>query len=391
MGLNWRSPVARAILHGERVSALLIGSDYDDHSRHSDTLMYVSYEPRSRFLDVLSIPRDTLMNIPNLPSVRRVNELFAYEFRHAGRDFNIASLALKGYVETMLSGAPRGLSIPYYFAVDYKSFRSVIDAMGGIYVKVTEPMHYDDGWGHLHIHFEPGTYLMDGRSALQYVRYRGGSNADHGRVLRQQIFVKEVIKRMKSPVLLWSLPKYAKLVLSGVHTNFSEWDLFSLLLEGRRMKWKNLRLFGLPGSSQGVFWKMNPERTRLIVSMMQTPVTQEEAPSLEGRSRALLEFKGASTVEVWNASHHPNAARVAVRVLRDRGFDVVEFGTFSARQQRTLVIDRSGQLRPAQAVAEALQAVHPEVVSRVDLTRHVDVSVILGNDASFKDAKGWGW
>src|SRR3989344_3433148 len=113
MGLNWRSPVARAILHGERVSALLIGSDYDDHSRHSDTLMYVSYEPRSRFLDVLSIPRDTLMNIPNLPSVRRVNELFAYEFRHAGRDFNIASLALKGYVETMLSGATRGLSIPY--------------------------------------------------------------------------------------------------------------------------------------------------------------------------------------------------------------------------------------------------------------------------------------
>jgi len=46
--------------------------------------------------------------------------------------------------------------------------------------------------GHLHIHFQPGTYLMNGHTALQYVRFRG-SNADQGRVLRQQLFVKELL------------------------------------------------------------------------------------------------------------------------------------------------------------------------------------------------------
>ena len=67
------------------------------------------------------------------------------------------------------------LDIPYFFTIDYQGFRSLIDAMGGVYVKVNEPMHYDDSWGKLHIHFDPGTYLLDGKKSLEYVRFRGGS------------------------------------------------------------------------------------------------------------------------------------------------------------------------------------------------------------------------
>jgi polyisoprenyl-teichoic acid--peptidoglycan teichoic acid transferase len=387
--LNAQSPVARTLLRGERVTGLVIGSDYDDYARHSDTLMMVSYDPKSRFLDVLSVPRDTQISIPGRPAIRRVNEIFAYEFHHSGRDFNIASMALKGYVETLLStGAARPLQIPFYFTVDYKSFRALIDAMGGIYVRVTEPMHYDDNWGKLHIHFEPGTYLMNGQKALEYVRYRG-STADQGRVLRQQIFIKDMLQRMKNPVMLWNIPKYTRVVLDGVHTNFTPWDLFSLILESRRIQWKNLRLFAVPGAPVGVLWKMNPVMTQHILSMMQAPVKKTAPVVPEERSRALLESKGAATVEVWNASGRPNAARAVVQLLRDNGFDVVVFGNFASKQQRTLVIDRSGHLRPAQAVAQALKAVHPDVVTRVDLSRQVDVSVILGHDAAFSEKMKW--
>src|SRR4051812_14181601 len=120
MLLNASSPVARQLLRGERITGLLIGSDYEDRTRHSDTLMYISYDPRSRFLDVLSIPRDTMVKVPEMPAVRRVNEIFTYEFKHSNKDFNIASMALKSYVETLLSsGTAQGLSIPYYFTIDY--------------------------------------------------------------------------------------------------------------------------------------------------------------------------------------------------------------------------------------------------------------------------------
>src|SRR5438105_2691293 len=101
--LNAHSPVAQKLLKGQRVSGLIIGSDYEDNTRHSDTLMFVSYDPHTRFLDILSIPRDTEVKIKELPAVKRINEIFAHEFHHSGKDFNLASMALKGYVETLLS------------------------------------------------------------------------------------------------------------------------------------------------------------------------------------------------------------------------------------------------------------------------------------------------
>src|SRR5256885_7660635 len=103
MGLAWQSPVARALIEEQRIRGLLIGSDYEDRTRHSDTLMAISYDPQSRFLDVLSVPRDTMITVPSMPAVRRINEIFAHEFRHSGKDFAIASLAVKNVVETILS------------------------------------------------------------------------------------------------------------------------------------------------------------------------------------------------------------------------------------------------------------------------------------------------
>jgi LCP family protein required for cell wall assembly len=388
MGLNLMSPVSRLLLKGQRVSGLLIGSDYEDKTRHSDTLMYISYDPNSRFLDVLSIPRDTQVSIPGMPAVRRVNEIFTYEFRHSGKDFNIASMSLKSYVETLLSsGTAQGLHIPFYFTIDYATFRSLIDAVGGIYVRVTEPMNYDDNWGHLHIHFQPGTYLMNGHSALLYVRYRGGSNADQGRIMRQQIFIKEVLRRLKSPVILWSIPGYARVVLSGIHTNFSTWDMFNLLLEGTHMKWKDLRLASLPGTPNGVFWKMNVEKTAHILELMRMPASRSAPMLKDERNRATLENQGIPVVEVWNASNHPRATQQVVQLLRDKGFDVVKYGPFKSRMQRTLVIDRSGRLRPAEAVADVIRSVNPDVISRIDLSLQVDVSVILGEDAAVLESK----
>ncbi len=388
MGLTWQSPVARSLMREQPIRGVVIGSDYEDNTRHSDTLMVISYDPQSRFLDVLSIPRDTMVSLPDKPAVRRINETFAYEFRHSGRNFTIASLAVKSVVETLLSsGSVEGFDLPYFFTIDYGGFRSFIDAMGGIYVRVTEPMNYDDNWGHLHIHFEPGTYLLDGKRALEYVRFRGKS-ADQGRVRRQQIFIRDILKRMKSPVLLWRLPKYTKTVLSGFHTNLTMPDLIALLLEGRRVGWRNIRLMSLPGAPVGNLWKKNIDTTQKIIAMMQTPFARRAMVDLPVGGAA---WRGRATVEVWNASNKPLAAKLVMSRLRQKGFDVVKIGDFSTRQYQTLVVDRSGDLRPAQAVAEALQSgASAEVVSRPEPSLHVDVSVILGNDYETAEKK-WPW
>src|SRR5580698_6967936 len=124
MGLTWQSPVARSLMQEQRIRGLLIGSDYEDNTRHSDTMMVISYDPQSRFLDVLSIPRDTMISLSQMPSVHRVNEVFAHEFTHSGKNFTVTSLALKSVVETLLSsGTAEGFAIPYFFTIDYGGFR----------------------------------------------------------------------------------------------------------------------------------------------------------------------------------------------------------------------------------------------------------------------------
>jgi hypothetical protein len=81
-------------------------------------------------------------------------------------------------------------------------------------------------------------------------------------------------------------------------------------------------------------------------------------------------------VQVLNATETRGLARRATMHLRDRGFDVLEIGTWSQRLDSTLVLDRSGHPEMARRVAQALGGARVE--SRPDSSRYLDVTVLLG-------------
>jgi LytR cell envelope-related transcriptional attenuator len=83
-------------------------------------------------------------------------------------------------------------------------------------------------------------------------------------------------------------------------------------------------------------------------------------------------------VQVLNATPTRGLARRATGYLRDRGFDVVDVATASQGRDSTLVIDRSGHPQWAQLVARALGGVAVE--SRLDSSRYLDVTVLVGRD-----------
>jgi hypothetical protein len=82
-------------------------------------------------------------------------------------------------------------------------------------------------------------------------------------------------------------------------------------------------------------------------------------------------------VEVLNATNVRGLARRATMQLRDRGFDVLEIGTWNQRLDTTLVLDRSGHPQWAKRVADALGGARIE--SRPDSSRYLDVTVLLGS------------
>jgi hypothetical protein len=81
-------------------------------------------------------------------------------------------------------------------------------------------------------------------------------------------------------------------------------------------------------------------------------------------------------VQVLNTTKPRGLARRATRLLRDRGFDVVELGTTTPMLDTTLVLDRSGHPAWASSVAELLQPAR--AVARPDSSRYLDVTVLLG-------------
>lgn len=81
-------------------------------------------------------------------------------------------------------------------------------------------------------------------------------------------------------------------------------------------------------------------------------------------------------VQVLNTTNTRGLARRATRLLRDRGFDVVELGTTSPTLDTTLVLDRSGHPEWASSVAQILRPAR--AVARPDSSRYLDVTVLIG-------------
>lgn len=81
-------------------------------------------------------------------------------------------------------------------------------------------------------------------------------------------------------------------------------------------------------------------------------------------------------VQVLNTTRTRGLARRATRLLRDRGFDVVEMGTSGPALDSTLVLDRSGHAEWAATVATIMGA--PRAETRRDSSRYLDVTVLVG-------------
>ncbi|OGS27326.1 MAG: hypothetical protein A2297_05545 [Elusimicrobia bacterium RIFOXYB2_FULL_48_7] len=369
---SWRSSIVSSITSKKNINFMIVGTDFVDHSLHSDTLIFVSYNPRSKFIDIISIPRDTKVSIPGI-NVNRINEVYAFYYKK--EKSHIASLeALRKVVGMVFLNR---IELPHYFQVDYTAFRKLIDAVGGIQIDIEEPMKYDDNAGNLHINFTPGPWLLYGdravdlttkkeypkQGALEYVRFRT-SAGDIGRIYRQQRFVEALINRFKNPLIILRIPRLLKCVMESPHTDLNFYDILTLMLELKKADFSNLRKAQLPGKFFYNYWLKDDEEIAKVLDLVYGSGTEYNQSKI--------------TVEVLNASQSPGIALEVTRKLRDNGFDVINYQNCPTKSKKTTVIDRIGNLRAAQQVAGLMLT--EEIFTRYDSKRLVDISVYIGED-----------
>ena len=165
----------------DRVTFVLLGLDRDDSRKNSgarsDTIIVLTYEKVSGEAHLLSIPRDTRVEIPGR-GLDKINHAYAF-----GRQ----DLSLK-----TISNFLGGVKIDYWATIDMGAVPKVIDYFGQIEVDVEKNISA--------LNLKAGRQMLDGKSLLDYLRWRYDGMGDIGRVQRQQNFVVDILKQLQANI-----------------------------------------------------------------------------------------------------------------------------------------------------------------------------------------------
>lgn len=164
-------------------SLLLLGVDQRGKEiGRSDTLIYSVVRPADGKMLLVSIPRDLYVEIVGRDSEDKINH--SYAFGGPGMTMDT--------VEKLLD-----TPVHHYASINFKGFRDVIDAMGGIALPIEEDI-VNKAADHEKFVIKGGQDLYDGKDALNFVRYREDAGGDMSRTKRHQQFLHAIIEKATS-------------------------------------------------------------------------------------------------------------------------------------------------------------------------------------------------
>ncbi|MDO4812954.1 MAG: LCP family protein [Eubacteriales bacterium] len=218
-GVDYGDGIQPAV-SGERKSkdyytVLVLGRDTGGGG-NTDTMLLASYDVTNQKATVMSIPRDTMVNVPW--DIKRINSVYNYNGQGSK---GIAALYKE--ISQLVGFEP-----DYQVIVEWDAVGEIVEAMGGIYFEVPRNMNYDDPYQDLHIHQEKGYRLLSGSDVMQVLRYRhdndmryGYADGDLGRIKTQQALLKAMITQLLQIKNVTKIGDFAKAVKNNVESDLS--------------------------------------------------------------------------------------------------------------------------------------------------------------------------
>ena len=195
---------------------LILGVDErEDDVGRSDTIIVLSTNMATKRVGLISIPRDSRVEVPTYGETK-INHAYAY----GGVQLT------KQIVEKTLN-----MKMDNYIVFNFKSFKNIIDLIGGVDIDIEKDMYYRDDYdvdGGLLIDLKKGHQHLNGQHSMEYVRYRD-EEGDIGRVHRQQKFLDALLAKMTSPEIIPKFPKLVRELLISVKTDIRFDDVMNYL------------------------------------------------------------------------------------------------------------------------------------------------------------------
>jgi LCP family protein required for cell wall assembly len=346
----------------------------------SDTIILVRIDPDQGFVSLLSVPRDTLADIPGY-GLYKINGAYA---------FGGGALLIRTIQSEI------GVDLDHYVALNLQGFQALTDALGGVYIDVDRRyLNLTQSWENIDL--QPGYQLLNGGMALDYVRFRHDDNIDFGRMARQQQFITAVREQALGWNLTLKVPKLIKALFSNLDTDLSANELIKLAywvmkLDGGRIKQAEIK--AKTGMIHGIFYVLpTDEELASAVEDFYTPpgqgsgsgggtVTTAASPGMTGTtgvaplSAAVLSPAGlrGGKVAVVNATGRVGQGALVAVWLGRQGATVTGVSEADGPMPGVSEVQyRSGRSRVAETVAQSLGITQLTQTSEVN-----EVTVVLG-------------
>ncbi len=348
------------------------GATPEDLVGRTDTMLLVRIDPGEDIVNIMSIPRDTRVEIPGygFDKINEANAEGGAELAAQTVSYNFSNVEIDRYVR-----------------VSTTAFKEIVDLVGGIEVLVPKAMNYEDKTQGLVIDLEPGLQTLNGDQAEQFARFRQDSYGDIGRVQRQQVLLKALRKRLTNPTVLSKLPQIIRVLQKRIDTNLSVEELLALAGFGLDLETQDLQMVMLPGrfsdpeEYRASYWLSDPAVNSEIMRTYFDANTAEfvndagvnyyELPS----DWALSNLK----VAVQNATDEQYASSSMAEYLRDKGFaDVYVVSDWIDVERKTSVVVQRGDVGSARAIKSVLEL--GQVVSESTGDIDSDITIRVGED-----------
>ncbi|MEB3337689.1 MAG: LCP family protein [Leptolyngbyaceae bacterium] len=326
----------------------------------SDTMLLLRFDPITKKLIVLSIPRDTRTYVEGA-GVTKINAANVY-----------GGPALSAQATSELLG---GIGIDRYIRVNVQGVEKLINALGGVTVYVPKDIKYQDDSQHLYINLKAGKQRLDGDKALQFLRFRYDEYGDIGRIQRQQMMMRSLAEQALNPATLARLPKILSVIQSHIDTNLSVEELVALVGFGTQTDRSKVQMlmvpgeFSAPGEYDASYWLPSADRIQAMVSQY-FGLGSEIQPLLNPASLRLA---------IQDTTGQPKALDTLIDTLEKSGYPNISVrDPWRESLGETRIIAQQGNSEEAEAIRRSLGFGEVRVESTGSLES--DVTIQLGKD-----------
>ena len=228
----------------EQMKLLRVGSTKTAAGSRSDTMLLVHISKSRDKATIISIPRDSLVTIPEHPSTLDKTKIVPAAKGKINAAFAFGGAPL--LIQTIEDET--GVRIDHYIEIGFAGFAGMVDALGGI--EVCTKRDIDDPGSHLVL--SAGVHTLNGVEALKYVRTRDFDGmGDLGRMQRQQQFMSAVLRKVTSTGVLLNpikLVNFFNAAIATVKTDseLNKSDLLTLAKQMKNLSSSNVRTLTIP-------------------------------------------------------------------------------------------------------------------------------------------------